>query len=239
MVIELISEYNKNGILMQFPRYPGAYIRGEAEDIAFSKAKQELFDYAKWAGLTIPQPEFIIAKRVNAKADLKIDDADSEILLDFDRQRLCEEEFNRWSRVALLSADCVFKLYNSISDKNWVQPEKLRPSFLGKPPSTAYEMLLHIDAVSGYYLSRIGMNESFSSGQLIENRVKCMDLLRGNHLRKPFQIFEIDGECWTETKALRRFIWHDRIHAKALFRHGLKMGMKIGELKNPFFFSFS
>ena len=36
-----------------------------------------------------------------------------------------------------------------------------------------------------------------------------------------------DGELWTETKVLRRFLWHDRIHAKALYRHGLKMGMSV------------
>ena len=36
----------------------------------------------------------------------------------------------------------------------------------------------------------------------------------------------IDGEQWTETKVLRRFLWHDRIYGKALHRHGLMLGMK-------------
>lgn len=237
MVIELISEYNKNGILMQFPCYPGAYTRGETEEVAFSKAKQELLEYKKWADLTISQADINIVKRVKARDDLQINDADSEILLDSDCQRLSEGEFNRWSKLALLSANCVLKLYNSITDKNWVQLEKRRQSFLDKPPSTAYEMLLHIDVVSWYYTSRIGINESFNNGKLIENRLKCMDLLRNNYFTKPFQVFEVDGECWTETKILRRFIWHDRIHAKALYRHGLKMGMNTDELENPFFFN--
>jgi len=47
----------------------------------------------------------------------------------------------------------------------------------------------------------------------------------------------IDGEQWTETKVLRRFIWHDRIHAKALYRHGLKMGVRETELDGSFCFS--
>ncbi len=237
MVIELISEYNKNGVLMHFPCFPGAYTRGETEEIAFGKAEQELFEYTKWAGIARPRTDINIAKRQKAKDDLQINDADTEILLENDRQRLPEGEFNRWSGLALLSANCVLKLFTGITDKNWVQQEKLRLSFLGKTPSTAYEMLFHIDNVSWYYMSRIGINESFSNGKLIENRVKCMDLLRNNYSTKAFQVFEVDGELWTETKILRRFIWHDRIHAKALYRHGLKMGMKISELENPFFFN--
>ncbi len=236
-MVELISEYNKNGILMQFPDYPGAYTRGETEKAAFCKAKQELLEYAKWANLTIPQTDISIVQRIKAKDDLQINDADSEVLLDSDRQRLLESEFNRWSGLVLLSANCILELYNSIIDKDWVQLEKLRPSFLDKPPSTAYEMFLHIDVVSGYYTSRIGINKNFKNGSLIENRVKCMDLVRNNYYTKPFQIFKIDGEYWTETKLLRRFIWHDRIHAKALYRHGLKMGMKREEIANPFFFN--
>ena len=30
--------------------------------------------------------------------------------------------------------------------------------------------------------------------------------------------FHIDGEEWTLKKILRRFIWHDRIHGKAIVR---------------------
>ena len=27
-----------------------------------------------------------------------------------------------------------------------------------------------------------------------------------------------DGEAWTPRKLMRRYLWHDRIHARALFR---------------------
>lgn len=30
------------------------------------------------------------------------------------------------------------------------------------------------------------------------------------------------GELWSVAKVLRRFIWHDRIHAKAMWRMGVK-----------------
>lgn len=29
-----------------------------------------------------------------------------------------------------------------------------------------------------------------------------------------------DGEEWSVPKVLRRFLWHDRIHAKAMYRMG-------------------
>ena len=66
-----------------------------------------------------------------------------------------------------------------------------------------------------------------------------MILLYHNFTDNAFKLFTIDGENWTETKVLRRFIWHDRIHAKALYRHGLKMGMGPEEIANPFYFSHS
>jgi hypothetical protein len=241
MVIDLVSEYNGSGVLMHLPAYPGAYTRGESEDTAFGKAKQELHEYIKWAGFEMPPSNAVlkITKRVKAIDSLQINDADTEILLDFDSHRLSKERFDKWSGLALFSAECVMQLYNSIRDKNWVQREKLRPSFLSKPPSTAEEMFLHIDVVSRFYTSRIGIDESFKSGALIENRQKCIGLLRDNYMTKPFKLFLTGGELWTETKILRRFIWHDRIHAKALYRHGLKMGMKSAELANPFFIEIS
>ena len=43
-----------------------------------------------------------------------------------------------------------------------------------------------------------------------------------------------DGELWTARKVLRRFLWHDRIHARAMFRRSrAKWGPKIPD---PFLF---
>lgn len=43
------------------------------------------------------------------------------------------------------------------------------------------------------------------------------------------------GEYWTLRKVLRRFIWHDRIHAKAMYR--MAAGIFGAEnIPNPFFF---
>ncbi len=43
-----------------------------------------------------------------------------------------------------------------------------------------------------------------------------------------------DGESWTMRKVLRRFLWHDRIHAKAMWRTAVVLWGS--EIKNPFYF---
>lgn len=43
------------------------------------------------------------------------------------------------------------------------------------------------------------------------------------------------NEEWSLRKVLRRFIWHDRIHAKAMYKMAAKTWNK-EELENPFYF---
>lgn len=234
--ISAVSEFNDLGILIQFPDYPGAYARGVNEAEALAKTTAELTSYALWAGIEPPAAQGVtVTARVRASGDLRIDDADSEILLDADNLRLPRGDFTRWQELALRSACCVQRLYDNISDKNWAQPDKQKKTFYGKTPSTAREMYSHIEQVCEYYLSRLSIYGSFNSGNLIDNRRICAELLDKNY-SVPFRIYHADGEYWTETKVLRRFLWHDRIHAKAMFRHALKSGMRAEEIDNAFGF---
>ena len=43
------------------------------------------------------------------------------------------------------------------------------------------------------------------------------------------------GEDWSLRKALRRFTWHDRIHAKAMYRMAIKV-FGAENVVNPFYF---
>lgn len=43
------------------------------------------------------------------------------------------------------------------------------------------------------------------------------------------------GEDWSLRKVLRRFIWHDRIHAKAMYRMATKV-FGAESIENPFYF---
>lgn len=237
MPIELVSEVNTYGVFMQFPAFPGAYTRGVNEEVALSKAKREMEAYAKWAEVETGENEkFLISARQHARQDLRVDDGDSEILLAADRVRLDKSEFGRRCRLAVKSAEDVAALYGSIRDLDWVQPQKNRQTFYGQVPATAREMLWHMDQIHGFYLSRIHIDGDFVPGAMVENRGKAIRLLLEHTDRAVFSIYEADGEQWTETKILRRLIWHDRIHAKALYRHGVRMGMNVAEIANPFFF---
>ena len=44
-----------------------------------------------------------------------------------------------------------------------------------------------------------------------------------------------DGELWTMRKVIRRFLWHDRIHARAMWRTATSLWGR-DEIPNPFFF---
>jgi hypothetical protein len=68
-----------------------------------------------------------------------------------------------------------------------------------------------------YYLSRLGL-------PLQEGEFMMMRRLGLNLLSKEFEAHdnkppvEADGELWTLKNVLRRLLWHDRIHAKAIAR---------------------
>lgn len=234
--ILIVSEFNDRGVLFHFPDYFGAFTRGVSETEAYEKIHQELKNFRTWAAISEGNEEFIVnITRVKASDNLRIDDADSEILLDHDCKRLSKATFDFWSELAIRSGECFVKLYESIADKDKPQLEKERTTFYGKTPSTAREMLLHVDQVHDFYLSRINLYADFQKGELNANRHIAIAALRKN-LQNPFKIYSQDSENWTETKVLRRLLWHDRIHAKALFRHSLKIGLSEKPKCDPFLF---
>ena len=51
-------------------------------------------------------------------------------------------------------------------------------------------------------------------------------------------VFNVRDEEWTLKKILRRFIWHDRIHGKSIYRILRKQGNLglIGQIEDPFRF---
>ena len=44
------------------------------------------------------------------------------------------------------------------------------------------------------------------------------------------------GEQWSLRKVCRRFVWHDRIHAKAMYRMAVKL-CGTDAISDPFFFA--
>jgi len=96
-------------------------------------------------------------------------------------------------------------------------------------------MYTHANNVVSYYIREIGININ-NLPDISENRINALKSVEAMPVLLENQIF--DGSCdeqWTLRKVLRRFIWHDRIHAKAMYRMAVDI-WGIHQIKNPFFF---
>ena len=61
------------------------------------------------------------------------------------------------------------------------------------------------------------------AGTIVECRLRGFEALEGQARYLQNAAFEGSyGEVWTLRKLMRRFLWHDRIHAKAMWRMALR-----------------
>lgn len=96
-------------------------------------------------------------------------------------------------------------------------------------------MYRHTKNVNSYYWGEIGI-EVENSGTILENRMRGFELLENSSEFLNDKIFEGSyGELRSLSKVLRRFLWHDRIHAKAMYRMGVNT-FGINKIQNPFHF---
>lgn len=133
----------------------------------------------------------------------------------------------------LKSAEDFWELYLSIPDVDIVSSPN-RTTFYGKVPQTAREVYEHTKNVNSYYFGEIGI-EVDNEGTICECRGRGFEALEktDRFLLSP-AVEGSYGEMWSLRKVLRRFLWHDRIHAKALCRMARKT---FGTIEcNPFMF---
>ena len=132
------------------------------------------------------------------------------------------------------SAKDFLALYDSISDKNAVvSPE--RKTFYGKVPRSADEMYEHTKNVNEYYFSEIDVDAD-NSGNIYECRKRGFETLEAKPDFLQNAVIEGSyGEDWSLRKVLRRFIWHDRIRARAMHRMAVKV-FGADNIENPFCF---
>ena len=125
-------------------------------------------------------------------------------------------------------------MYDSVPDKNaTAAPE--RKTFYGQVPRTANEMYEHTKNVNTYYLAEIAVDADHD-GNIYECRKRGFESLESN----PDFLQNTDrkgsyGEDWPLRKVLRRLIWHDRIHASAMYRMAIKV-FGAENVVNPFYF---
>ena len=233
MTIKCVWEHNGNDTLLYAVDYIGAYTRGESLEIAKAKIPREIVSYLKWLDEdTIDDMEIIIVGEKDS--DLVIKDADSDVLFESEKAPLTTDEYEKLKALALKSAKDFLALYESIPDKSaTASPE--RKTFYGNVPRSAEKMYEHTKNVNEYYFAEIDVDAD-NNGNIYECRKRGFELLEAKVAFLNNAVVEGSyGEDWSLRKVLRRFIWHDRIHARAMYRMAVTV-FGAENVANPFCF---
>ena len=211
-------ETNGKGCHAYINELPGAFVRGATEPEALAKAPKEIASYLAWLGRDQPQaPSVTVTQRWISQ--LAIEDADTEILLHADLPKPTAEQFHDLCELALFSGESLEQLYHSAADKDWLDPARDRMTFYGRCPASVEQVYQHIDRTQDYYVSRVGLEISPAATGLMARRQEGLQRLAALwQAEEEAVIHEIDDERWTVRKVLRRFIWHDRLHGRAIQR---------------------
>lgn len=234
MKINCVWEHNGNDSILYADNYAGAFTRGASLEEAIQKMPEEIRRFRLWRNET-PLYDYDIEIMQEKESELQIRDADSDVLFLSEEKPLRVEEYQYLKALALKSAVDFYALYRSFPDKHRsVMPS--RQTFYGAVPRTAEEMYQHTKNVNEYYFSEIGV-EADNEGTIVSCRARGFEALEATagYLSLETVTGSYDEE-WSVRKVLRRFIWHDRIHAKAMYRMGI---LTFGADAIPDIFGFS
>lgn len=233
MVIKCVWEHNGDDSLLYAANFIGAFTRASSLDIAIRKMPYEIQSYLKWKGESVPNAlEVEIIQQ--SSSDLSISDADSDVIFDEERKVLSISEYFELKSLVLKSAQDFLTLYRAIPDKD-ESCLPARSTFYGPRPRTASEMYEHTKNVNAYYFGEIGVSAD-NKGSILECRKRGFALLESQSHFLDSEVYSGSyGEEWSLRKVLRRFIWHDRIHAKAMYRMAVNT-FNTDTIPNVFFF---
>ena len=231
--IKCVWEHKGNDTLIYAVDYIGAYTRGESLSVAMAKMPEEIASYLKWCGEN-SSDNFEIIITQEKTSDLAIKDADSDVLFESEKTPLTADEYEKLKALALKSAKDFLTLYNSIPDKSATVIAE-RKTFYGQVPRSADEMYEHTKNVNEYYFAEIEVDAD-NIGTIYECRERGFEALEAKADYLNNAVIEGSyGEDWSLRKVLRRFIWHDRIHARAMYRMAIKV-FGTENVANPFCF---
>ncbi len=233
MTVNCVWEHNGNDTLLYAVNYIGAYTRAENLETAAAKMPGEIAAYLKWLGEdAADRIEIVIVGEKDSRLDIK--DADSDVLFESEKAPLTIVEYEKLKSLVLKSAVDFISLYESIPDKSAAVNAE-RKTFYGKAPRTANEMYAHTKNVNAYYFAEIEVDAD-NCGNIYECRKHGLEALEARPGFLENAVFEGSyGEAWTLRKVMRRFIWHDRIHARAMYRMAVKV-FCAENVANPFCF---
>jgi hypothetical protein len=237
--LSVAMETNGKGFHGFIVELPGAYVRGPSEREAISKVPGEAKSYLAWLGQEssrLPKARIVQTHRCK----LMVEDGDCEILLANDTSPMSDREFGNLVELVKYSGLTFTRLCDSAEFKDWVDEARVRKTFYGANKKTIQEVFDHVKQTQYYYVSRMGIR---LKEDLKESFMRIRDLslesLAGIFRQKGNSKVTKDKEEWTPKKVLRRFIWHDRIHGKAITRILEKqrtLGL-IDEYEDPFAFN--
>ena len=220
MKIPCIWEHNGGDSLLFAETYVGAFTRGASREAALAKMPAEIRSYICWKGGMMPD-SFDCVIIQEKRSALTVSDADSDVLFDSEREELSPAEYAELKALALKSAQDFLTLYQAIPDKN-KSCLPGRKTFYGQIPRTAQEMYEHTKNVNEYYFGEINVPAD-NEGTILDCRARGFAALekQPDFLKRAVCLGSYDEE-WSLRKVLRRFVWHDRIHAKAMYRMAVK-----------------
>lgn len=231
-----VIEYNDAGCLIYAQNYPGAFVRGATQAEALAKFDGEIRSYLHWATGEKPSyaQEFPVTIVQEKKSELQVCDADSDVLFASECGPMTREEYDSLRYLVLKSAQDFQCLYSSVPNPD-ISLHAPRKTFYGLVPRTPREMYEHTNSVTNYYCGEIDVAIP-NLKNIVHNRMHALSELEGveGFLDNAVHEGSFD-ESWTLKKVLRRFIWHDRIHAKAMYRTAVALWGKV-IIENPFCF---
>ena len=235
MKIHAVMEYNAEGYLIYAANFIGAFVRGRTKEEALAKFPAEIRSYLRWLGREGEFCEPVEVEIVQEKlSNLKVCDADSDVIFHSETQPLQLAEYEKLKALALKSATDFQALFDSIPNKTGTTllPRK---TFYGDVPVAAEEMYLHTMNVNSYYFGEIGVKAK-NGPDILSCRQQGFAKLEDTPDFLANRVHDGSyGEQWSLRKVMRRFVWHDRIHARAMFKMAAALcGRKA--VQNPFRF---
>lgn len=216
-----VWEHNGDDSLLYSVEFPGAFARGETLEAALGKMEREVRAFLRWRGTPADGPlSFEIVQE--AASGLDICDADSDVLFVSETGPLSRDTYRERKALALRSARDFQALYDAVPEKD-VSGALPRRTFYGPAPRTAAEMYAHVWQVNAYYFGEIGVDAD-NDGTILDCRLRGFAALEATPGYLENRVYHGSyGEDWTLCKLLRRFVWHDRIHARALWRMAARL----------------
>lgn len=236
--LDAILEYNDRGVTLWSLAYPGAFARGETAVQAAKKLPAACRRYRLWAKLSPetanPGDEGIRYAR-KTKVDTAVEEGFTVALFPEEKLPLDMARYTALKTLCLLSARDFESLYASIPQKDRALL-KSRKTVYGKVPVTAREMLEHVMNGQRTWAALFGIELGDDQGLLAARK----RLFAGLEAQPGFLVNRVitaeNGEQWSLSKLLRRLLWHDAIHGRALYRKAISFWQK-ERIKNPFGFT--